>query len=56
MAIKYAEECAFRPVVTLFRWWLHYVKNDGHSVFIVVSDDALVGIRRVATDNAVLAN
>lgn len=34
--------------------WLHNVQDDGHSVFIIVPYNPLVGVRCIAHDNAVL--
>ena len=57
MPVEHAKEAALRPVLdVLFRWWLHDVEHDGHSVLIVVPDDALIGIRCVAHDDTIFAD
>jgi len=48
MTIKHTEESALGPVVALLGRWLHYVQDYGDSVLIVVSDDALIGVSRIA--------
>ena len=55
MTIEYSEESALGPVVALFGRGLHYVQYDGDSVLIVVSDDALIGVSRIAGNNAILS-
>ena len=56
MTIINAEKGAFGPCLTGF-WWLglrsHNVENDGDTVFIIISDDSLVGICTVSSYNAV---
>jgi hypothetical protein len=56
MTIKYTEESALGPVVALLGRWLHYIKYYGDSVFIVVSDDALIGVCRIAGNDAILSH
>jgi hypothetical protein len=56
MTIKYTEESALGPVVALLGWWLHYVQDYRDSVFIVVSDDALIGVSRIAGYDAILSH
>lgn len=57
VAVENAEEGALGPVFdVLFAWRLHDVEDDADSVLVVVSDDALVGVRCVADDWAVLTN
>jgi hypothetical protein len=56
MPIKNSEECAFRPVVTFLTWWLHYVENNRYSIFVVVSDYALVGVCWVTTYDPIFAH
>jgi len=57
VAVEDAKEAALGPVghVLLGRW-LHDVEHDADAVFVVVADDALVGVRCVADDVAVLAH
>jgi len=33
---------AFRPIFLLSFFWLHYVQNYAHSVFVVVPDESLI--------------
>ena len=48
MTVKDPEETYLRPyLVVYFVLWLHYVKDDAHSVFVILANDALVGIRSV---------
>ena len=56
MTIKYTEESALGPVVALLGRWLHYVQDYGDSVFIVVSNDALIGVSRIARNDAILSH
>lgn len=44
VSIENAKEGTFWPIITFFTGRLHNVKNDGYSVFIVVSDNSLVSI------------
>ena len=55
VAIVDAEKGAFRPLGTavLLRFRLHDVEDNGHSVFVVVADDALVGVCAVGCDDTV---
>ncbi len=53
MAIVNTKEGAFRPVLVLTMLWLHYVEDDGYSVFIVASNKALIGISRIRSYNTV---
>lgn len=56
MTIKYTEESALGPVVALLGWRLHYVQDYGDSVFIIVSDNTLVSISRIAGNDAILSH
>lgn len=55
MTIKYTEESALRPVVALLGGRLHYVQDNGDSILIVVSDDALIGVSRISGNDAILS-
>ena len=50
MPVIDAEEGALWPLLALIvlRLWLHDVENDGDSVFVVVSDDTLIGIGSIS--------
>ena len=50
VAIIDAEEGAFRPVLVLPIVWLDNIQNDGHSIFIVSSNQTLVGIGCICSD------
>ena len=55
--IKHSEEAALRPVGhVFFGGWLHDVEDYAHSVFIIVSDDALVSIGGIPHDVTIFAN
>lgn len=56
MAIKYTEESALGPVIALLGWRLHYVQDYGDSVLIIISDDALIGVSRIAGNDAILSH
>ena len=56
MTIKYTEESALGPIVALLGWRLHYIQDYGDSVLIVVSDDALIGVSRIAGNYSVLSH
>jgi hypothetical protein len=53
MTIVDTEEGALRPVLILPVIRLDNVQNDGDSVFIVCSDETLVGIGSICSDNPV---
>lgn len=44
MAVINAKERAPGPVGSIFELRLNYIKDNGDSIFIIVSNDALVGI------------
>jgi len=54
MAVENAEKADLGPldVEVLLALWLEDVEDDGDTVFIVVSDDSLVCIGRIAFNNA----
>ena len=54
MTIVNCEETAPRPVFHLLKLWLNNVENDGYAILVIVTNDTLMRIRRVAADNAVL--
>lgn len=54
MAIVNCKETTPGPVLHLLKLRLNYVKNDGDAILIVVTDNALMCICRVAADDAVL--
>jgi len=55
MPIKYTKKGTFWPVVTFFSGRLHDVEDDGNSIFIVVSDYSLVGIRCIPRNDAIFS-
>lgn len=57
MAIEHSEKAALGPILNiLFRRWLHYIQNYADSIFVVVSDDALIGVGGVAHDESILSH
>lgn len=54
MAIKDREEGALGPAITLLLRRLLHIQHNRHTVFVVVTDDALVGVRSVRLHHAVL--
>lgn len=54
MTIVDSEEGAARPVVDLLEFGFNNVQDNGHSIFIVVPNNALVSISRIATHHAIL--
>lgn len=55
MAIEDAKESTLGPVVTFFTGWLHNVKNNGHSVLVVIPDYTLISICCVTRNYPVLS-
>lgn len=53
MAIIDSKEWTSWPSFVFPAWWLQYVQNYWDSVFIVISDEALVGICSICSDNPV---
>lgn len=53
MPIVDPEEGAPRPVLRVLELGLDDVQDDGHAVLVVVTDDALVGVRRVGGHHSV---
>jgi len=53
MPIVDSKEWALRPTFMLPVFWLHYVQNDGNSIFIVGPDKSLVGVGSVSSHNAI---
>ena len=57
MAVKDPEEAAFGPMLDIFLGRrLHNVKHDGDSIFIIISDDALISVCGVSHNYTVLSN
>jgi len=56
MTVENAKEGTFRPVIAFLARRFHNVQNDGYSILIVVSDDALVCVCCIARDDAILAD
>ena len=54
MPVEDGKEGAFGPSVTLFLRRLLHIQHYRHSIFIVVTHDALVGVGRVSLDNSIL--
>lgn len=55
--IEYAKEATFWPIdYILLRWWLHDVEHNAHSVLVVVTNDALIGVGGVAHYVAVFSH
>ena len=52
--IIHCKEGASGPVLDLFEFRFDNIENDGHPVLIVVPDNALVRVGRVAADHSVL--
>ena len=55
MAIIDAKEGAFWPLTTseLLRLWFHYIQDNGNSVFVVISNDALVCVCTVRCNDTI---
>lgn len=53
VAIINTEEGAFGPVLMLAVLWLHDVQDDGDTVLVVASDQALVSVGRVSSHYAI---
>jgi hypothetical protein len=54
MSIKHSEEANLRPLnidVGLILW-LENIQNDGNPIFIIVSDDTLVGVSCIRLNNS----
>lgn len=56
MAVENPKEGTFGPVIAFLARRFHNVQNDGYSILIVVSDNALVGVCSIARDDAILAD
>ena len=56
MTIKNSKECTFRPSLTLFGRWFHYIENDGDPIFIIISDYTLIGIGCIPWNNSILSD
>ena len=57
MTIKDSEETAFWPVFhVFFGWWLHDIEDNADSIFVVVSNDSLIGISCIAHNKSVFSN
>jgi uncharacterized membrane protein YhaH (DUF805 family) len=56
MTVENAEEGTFWPVIAFLVRRFHNVQNDGYSILIVVSDDALVSVCCISRDDAILAD
>lgn len=57
VTVKNAKEAAFRPFLNVFLdRRLHDVQDNADSVLVVVSNDALVGIRSIAHDETIFAD
>jgi hypothetical protein len=54
MTVVNGEETAPGPVLHLLKLGLDYVENDGDAILVVVTDNTLMSVRRVATDDTVL--
>ena len=56
VAVVDPEEGAFGPSLTRFGWlrlWSHDVENNGNSVFIIVPNNALVGVGSICSHDSV---
>lgn len=53
MTVVDGEEAALGPGCRILTLWLRHVQDNRHAVFIVVSLNALMRVRRVAHDQAV---
>ena len=54
MTVENCKERALWPPIALLLWRLLHVEYNRHTVFIVVAHDALIGVRRVRLDHAIL--
>ena len=55
VAVVDSEKRAFRPLFLRTVRWLHYIENYRHSVFVVISYNPLVRVRRVSSHNSIAA-
>ena len=53
-SIKYTKEWALRPLLTLSWMRFQNVQYDTHTIFVIVPDDALVGVSGISFNNAIL--
>ena len=53
MSIVYCKERATWPVVNLFKFWLYNVEYDGDSIFIIVSDHALMRVGCISDNHPI---
>ncbi len=56
MAIIDSEEGALRPVLVFSRLGLEDVQNDRYSIFVVVSDYSLIGVRSIGANDSVFSD
>jgi hypothetical protein len=54
MAIIYGKERASWPFFNLLKFWFDYIQNNRNSIFIIISNNSLMGIGRITTYNSVL--
>ena len=54
MPVENGKKGAFRPPIAFLLRRLLHVQHYRHSVFVIVAHDALVGVRCISLDNAVL--
>jgi hypothetical protein len=54
MSIIHCEETASWPVIHIFELWLSDIENNAHSIFIVISEHTLIGIRSVSFNNPII--
>ncbi len=53
MSVVYSEERALGPYLFGAMCWLHDIKNDRDSVFVIVPNDALVCICSISPDDSI---
>ena len=54
MAIVDSKEGASWPLINLLELWLDNVKDDADSIFVVVPDNSLMSVCRVAANDSIL--
>ena len=53
VTIVHSEERTLGPGLMLSMLWLHDVQDNRHAVFIIVSNDTLMSLCSICTDNAI---
>jgi hypothetical protein len=54
MPIINCKETASGPLVDLLELWLNNIEDYANSIFIIISNNALMSIRRITTNHSIL--